>query len=226
MRRRLLLPAALAWCAVLAGCSGRHTDDFAGGDPPPVTAPPAGEPARGPAAAGTAGPAEPPTATAPPGTAGSAPPGATAPDATASGRPGRCHTSELSVSVTTNRPGAGQSSFALVVTNSSRRTCTVHGFPGVAFVDAAGQTVTPDPERATGQEQRTVTLAPGVSAWSALTYTNPALTGVTTVIPAKLRLTPPDETASLPVRWTGGAVSNTGKASVPVVSPLRPGDGD
>ncbi|MGW8698967.1 DUF4232 domain-containing protein [Streptomyces eurythermus] len=221
MRRRLLLPAALAWCAVLAGCSGQDTDDSVGGDPSPVTTPSTGESAEGRAAGGTAGPVEPPTATASPGTAGSVSPGATAP-----GVPGRCHTSDLGVSVGTNRPGAGQSSFALVVTNSSRRTCTVHGFPGVAFVDAAGATVTPAPERATGEEPRTVTLAPGASAWSGLTYTNPALTGVTTVVPAGLRVTPPDETASLPVRWTGGAVSNTGKASVPVVSPFRPGDGD
>ncbi|CAL9280584.1 DUF4232 domain-containing protein [Streptomyces sp. SudanB182_2057] len=216
MRRRLLLPAALAWCAVLAGCSGQDADDSVGGDPSPVTTPSPGESAEGPAAGGTAGPAVPPTATASPGTASSASPGV----------PGRCHTSELSASVGTNRPGAGQFSFALVVTNSSRRTCTVHGFPGVAFVDAAGETVTPAPERATGEKPRTVTLAPGASAWSALTYTNPALTGVTTVIPAGLHVTPPDETASLPVRWAGGAVSNTGKASVPAVTPFRPGDGD
>ncbi|MFD0392103.1 hypothetical protein ACFQ3Z_02330 [Streptomyces nogalater] len=40
--------------------------------------------------------------------------------------------------------------------------------------------------------------------------------------PATVLVTPPDETASIPVRWAGGEVSNTGKASVPRVSPLRP----
>jgi hypothetical protein len=73
----------------------------------------------------------------------------------------------------------------------------------VAFVNSAGEAVTPDPERATGQEQQTVTLAPSASAWSALVFTNPAISGVTTVTPAALLVTPPDETASIKVRWTG-----------------------
>ncbi|MFH9086679.1 hypothetical protein [Streptomyces sp. NPDC017673] len=44
-------------------------------------------------------------------------------------------------------------------------------------------------------------------------------------MPRTLLVTPPDETAPLSVRWTGGKVSDTGKASVPRVSPLRPGSG-
>jgi hypothetical protein len=101
----------------------------------------------------------------------------------------------------------------------------VYGFPGLAFVNGAGEAVTPDPERATGQEQRIVTLAPGASAWSSLVFTNPAISGVTTVTPAALLVTPPDETEPIRVRWTGGKVSNTGKASVPHSSPVRPGNG-
>ncbi|MER6526313.1 DUF4232 domain-containing protein [Streptomyces sp. NPDC001508] len=138
---------------------------------------------------------------------------------------GRCHTSELRASVGADDPGAGQSNFAVVLTNGSRRTCSVRGFPGVAFVNRQGEAVTPDPERAGGQEQPTVTLTPGASAWSALTYADPAITGVTTVTPAALLITPPDETTSISVRWTGGEVSNTGKASVPRLSPFRSGDG-
>ncbi|MBD0418811.1 DUF4232 domain-containing protein [Streptomyces sp. TRM S81-3] len=219
MRRYLILPAALACCAVLTGCSGQGTENSAGDDPSAVTAPSTGESSGSPADSGTTGPSGRPTPASSP-VAGSATATATASDAQ-----GRCHTSELSASVGANRPGAGQSNFALVLTNGSRRTCTVYGFPGVEFVNGAGEAVTPDPERATDEERRTVTLAPGASAWSALTYTNPALTGVTTVTPAALRVTPPDETAALSVRWAGGEVSNTGKASVPRLSPLRPGDG-
>ncbi|WSP86698.1 DUF4232 domain-containing protein [Streptomyces sp. NBC_01235] len=124
-----------------------------------------------------------------------------------------------------DHPGAGQQNFAVVLANGSHRTCTVYGFPGVAFVNGAGEAVTQAPERATGQEQRIVTLAPGASAWPALTFTNPAISGVTTVTPAAVLVTPPDETESIRVRWTGGKVSDTGKASVPQVSPVRPGDG-
>ncbi|MFF3334080.1 hypothetical protein ACFYWX_31765 [Streptomyces sp. NPDC002888] len=46
-----------------------------------------------------------------------------------------------------------------------------------------------------------------------------------TVTPTAVLVTPPDETASIKVSWRGGKVSNPGKASVPQVSPLRPGDG-
>jgi hypothetical protein len=101
----------------------------------------------------------------------------------------------------------------------------VYGFPGVAFVNGAGDAVTPDPVRSTGQEKVVVTLTPGASAWSSLTFTNPELSGATTVTPAALLVTPPDETKPIRVRWTGGRVSNTGKASVPQVSPFRPGNG-
>ncbi|MGV9357369.1 DUF4232 domain-containing protein [Streptomyces misionensis] len=217
MTLRLLVPGLLIGCAVLTGCTGRHTDDAAGGGPSVTgsASPAGGSTAPGPAGDGTSGPS--PTAS--PGT-GTASPASAVP---ATGR--RCHTSELRASVGADHPGAGQSNFALVLTNASDRTCTVRGFPGVAFVDGAGEAVTPDPERATDEARQTVTLAPGAAAWSAMTYTNPALTGVTTVTPAALRITPPDETAWIAVRWTGGEVSDTGKASVPRLSPLRAGDG-
>ncbi|WP_432159747.1 DUF4232 domain-containing protein [Streptomyces sp. NRRL F-5630] len=137
----------------------------------------------------------------------------------------QCHTSELSVRVGDNHPGAGQEGFALVLTNTSSRTCTVYGYPGLAFVNDAGEQVTVDPERAPGTKER-VSLTPGKSAWSPLTYTNPRATGVTTITPAAIRLTPPDERDYLKAAWNGGPVSNTGKASVPRVGPFTAGTGE
>ncbi|NJA58472.1 DUF4232 domain-containing protein [Streptomyces sp. NEAU-H3] len=137
----------------------------------------------------------------------------------------QCHTSELSVRVGDNHPGAGQEGFALVLTNTSSRTCTVYGYPGLAFVNDAGQQVTVDPERAPGTKER-VSLTPGKSAWSPLTFTNPRATGVTTIPPAAIRLTPPDERDYLKAAWKGGPVSNTGKASVPRVGPFTAGTGE
>ncbi|MEV5388424.1 DUF4232 domain-containing protein [Streptomyces sp. NPDC052721] len=214
MTPRRILPAVLACCAVLTACTS-HSADGASEGAPSVSGAPTRTPAAtapGSAAGGTSGTAE-PTGT---GT------GAPSPAAPA---PKRCRTSDLKASLGPNHPGAGQENFALVLTNRSPRTCSLYGFPGVAFVDAAGEAVTPDPERATDQRRQRVTLAPGAAAWSALSYTDPAVTGVTTVTPRALLVTPPDETTSLSVRWTGGKVSNTGKASVPRVSPLRPGSG-
>jgi hypothetical protein len=212
------VPAALACCAALAaaltGCTSTGTGSATGGSPAPSNSGnPSSATGSGSANGGTAdssgGPTPTPTASA-----------AQAPPAT------RCHSSELRASIGPDHPGAGQENFAVILVNGSHRTCTVYGFPGVAFVNSAGEAVTPDPERTTGQEQRIVTLAPGASAWSALVFTNPAISGVTTVTPAAVLVTPPDETESIRVRWTGGKVSNTGKASVPQVSPVRPGDGD
>ncbi|GAB2997320.1 DUF4232 domain-containing protein [Streptomyces pseudoechinosporeus] len=223
MTHRVLLPGLLVFCAVLAGCTSGSTDDTAGDSPvaPGASSPTGTATVTVTSGGGTSGPSSEQNPTPAP----SLGTGTASPEPAVPAMRRRCHTSELRASIGANHPGAGQSNVALVLTNGSRRTCTVRGFPGVAFVNGEGEAVTPDPERVTGETRQTVTLTPGASAWSAMTYTNPALTGVTTVTPAAVLLTPPDETAPLSVRWTGGEVSNTGKASVPRVSPLRPGDG-
>jgi hypothetical protein len=136
----------------------------------------------------------------------------------------RCHTSDLKAAIGPNSPGAGQENFSIVLTNTSQRTCTVFGFPGVGFLNSAGQQVSVDPER-TSAEKSVVKLAPGRSAWAPMTFANPGITGVTTVTPASVLVTPPDEKAALKVAWSGGPVTNTGKASVPRVSPFMPGTG-
>jgi hypothetical protein len=202
------MAAAGALAVVLTACTGSDTDGGATG-----SGSVAGTTPNASTSATSAAPTRPSATTAP-----SASPATTASSV-------RCRTSDLRASIGPNDPGAGQENFAVVLTNNSTRTCTVYGFPGIAFVDGADKAVTPDPERATGQKEPTVTLKPGASAWSALTFTNPEVTGVTTVTPAAVLVTPPDETESFKVAWKGGKVSNTGKASVPQVSPFRPGDG-
>ncbi|MFI0860843.1 DUF4232 domain-containing protein [Streptomyces smyrnaeus] len=136
----------------------------------------------------------------------------------------RCHTSDLKASFGRNHPGAGQKNFAVILTNRSDSTCTVRGYPGLAFVNSSGEQVSFDPNR-TGGQVRTVKLSPGKSAWASLSYTNPEMTNVTTVTPSAAKITPPDERASLRVPWSGGPVTNTGKASVPKIGPLAPGTG-
>ncbi|MFF7330129.1 DUF4232 domain-containing protein [Streptomyces sp. NPDC008150] len=130
-----------------------------------------------------------------------------------SGSGGRCHTSELSVSVGGNDPGAGQENFPVVLTNSSGATCTVRGFPGAAFVDGSGKQLGSDPERAAGSTAKTVTLKPGQSAWAGLTFSNPGISGAKTATPATLVVTPPDEEDPLKVPWKGGAVPVSGNSS-------------
>ncbi|MFD4511002.1 DUF4232 domain-containing protein [Streptomyces sp. NPDC058457] len=142
---------------------------------------------------------------------GSSTGGTTTGTATAAGT--RCHTSELTASVGGNDPGAGQENFPIVLTNKSGRTCTVRGYPGAAFVNAAGTQLGPDPQRESGSTAATVTLKPGQSAWAGLTFSNPEISGAKTATPAALLVTPPDEKDSLKVTWKNGAVPVSGNAS-------------
>ncbi|WP_405754058.1 DUF4232 domain-containing protein [Streptomyces sp. NBC_01020] len=137
--------------------------------------------------------------------------------------PTRCHTSELRLTIGDDHPGAGQEDFALVLTNMSGHTCTVSGFPGLAFVDNGGSQVSVDPER-TGSSGGPVKVAPGASAWAPLTFTNPDVSGAGKVTPPTVRVTPPDEKVALIVPWNGGAVPADG-SSGPQVGSFSAGSG-
>lgn len=220
VRRTALLASAVAALGALTACG---TDRAA----PAATA------------AGTTGASRPPSVTEPPtaptsrtATAGSSPadrpatggaPSETAGSASAPAR-GRCHTSELRASVGRGDPGAGQRNFPVVLTNTSSRTCTLYGYPGVAFVDASGGQLGPDPRRAPGSPA-TVTLAPGRSAWAGLSFTSPDVSGARAATPAALRVTPPDERDFLTVAWRGGKVPVGGTASTVTVTVLDAGTG-
>ncbi|MFE4752190.1 DUF4232 domain-containing protein [Streptomyces mirabilis] len=117
----------------------------------------------------------------------------------------RCTASELRGNVGENNPGAGQENFPLVVTNFSGPTCSIDGYPGVAFMDGSGKQLGPDPKRGSGSPTK-ITLAPGKSAWAGLSFGNPEVSGTRKATPAGILITPPDEKVSLKVDWTGGAV--------------------
>ncbi|MEV5383944.1 DUF4232 domain-containing protein [Streptomyces sp. NPDC052721] len=178
-----------------------------------------------PATGGTTSPA--PSAT---GTGTSSAPRATASSggATATTTPAaastRCHTSELRASVGRNDPGAGQENFPVVLTNASARTCTLHGYPGAAFVGASGGQLGPDPKRSPGTPV-TVRLKPGQSAWAGLTFSNPQVSGAKTATPAALLVTPPDERDQLKVPWKGGPVPVSGNSSTVRLTVFSPGTG-
>lgn len=135
----------------------------------------------------------------------------------------RCRTSELRASVGRNDPGAGQENHPVVLTNTSSRTCTLHGYPGAAFVDASGKQLGPDPRRRPESPAR-LRLAPGGSAWAGLSYANPELSGARTATPAALLVTPPDEREPLRVPWTAGEVPVGGNESTVTLTVLRAGN--
>lgn len=151
---------------------------------------------------------------------------APSPATSTSGTPSstRCHTSELEATLGRNDPGAGQENFPVILTNTSSRTCTVHGYPGAAFVDASGKQLGPDPKRTPGTPA-TVKLAPGQNAWSGITFSNPEISGARTANPDALLVTPPDERDPLKVAWSAGEVPVSGNESTVFITVLDEGPG-
>ncbi|MFB7496212.1 DUF4232 domain-containing protein [Streptomyces sp. NPDC056161] len=228
--RAALLVASVAVLGLLTAC-GNETGTQ--GSPQKVSgmaAPATGSPTTHDSAAGNtpAGAATPPPVQtggeAAAGGASSPTPSSAGGTSATAGGGSRCHTSELSATVGGNNPGAGQENFPVVLTNKSSRTCTVRGFPGAAFVSAAGEQLGPDPRRSSGTPA-TVTLKPGQHAWAGLTFSNPEVSGARTATPAALLITPPDEQDPLKVAWTAGEVPVSGNASSVSLSVFAPGSG-
>ncbi|MFH9729943.1 DUF4232 domain-containing protein [Streptomyces sp. NPDC017260] len=200
VRRTARLASAVALLGLVGACGSESSTSSA---PQPTKAPRSTSAATG-------------AATAPGDTAGSA---------SASARTdGRCHTSELRAAVGRVDPGAGQRNFPVVLTNTSDRTCTLYGYPGAAFVDASGEQLGPDPERAPASPE-TLRLAPGQSAWAGLSFSSPQISGARTATPAALLVTPPDEHDPLKVKWTAGEVPVGGGESSVSVTALDAGTG-
>jgi hypothetical protein len=223
VRRTARLAGAVAVLGLLTACGG-GADTAGGRQTLPGTAVPATD-----ATTTTPPDSAPTTATATPSAAPSdsaAPPVAESATRSAAAKAGgsRCHTSELRASVGRNDPGAGQENFPIVLTNASGRTCTVRGYPGAAFLDAAGKQLGPDPVRSP-RTPVTVTLAPGRSAWAGLSFSNPEISGARAATPASLLVTPPDERDPLKVPWKGGKVPVSGNESSVRLIPFSPGTG-
>lgn len=226
-RGAALLASTVAALGLLTACG----NDSPGKSPESVSgtaAPATGDSAGSSASDSGSAPSGAGSSSASPGTGsstggGSSAGGGTTTAGTASGS--RCHTSELTASVGGNDPGAGQENFPIVFTNKSDRTCTVRGFPGAAFVNAAGTQLGADPQRESGSTPTTVTLKPGQSAWAGLTFSNPEISGAKTAAPAALKVTPPDERDALTVTWKGGTVPVSGNSSSVRLTVLSAGTG-
>jgi Protein of unknown function (DUF4232) len=156
-----------------------------------------------PAGSGAAASA-PPTATASPsrGAPGAA---VTTPAASPAAAGSRCHTAGLSVALGApqGQPGR-QRAVSVVFTNTSGASCTMDGYPGVNLVQA-----TSDQWQLVRQlaPVRTVALAPGASAHATLTfYQWSASVPNVKFVPARLFVTPPDETTHATIGWLPGIV--------------------
>ena len=190
-RSAATLAAAACLAVLAAGCASHSPAPGAGATRSPATSTTAP-----PSAAATT-----PATTAPPGPA-AAP---------------RCHTSQLSVAFTgLNAAMGGQRGMTLILTNHSGTTCSVYGYPGLAFYTSSGFPMTT--QLTWMKAPRTqVRLRPGGNAQAMLTWRVNPYPQPTTFDPDLVHITPPDEYAHLQAAWPGGPV----KGGDIVAWPLR-----
>ncbi|AUI51114.1 DUF4232 domain-containing protein [Arthrobacter crystallopoietes] len=205
MVKRNKLPGAAAavlmGCAVLlAGCGQPESQEPAGSAP--ATSPAAPE-ASAQASGSASGSGSAATESTPAEEAETSAPAAEETDAPAEGtaETGECKADQLEAAIKTE-PGAGAAGSvyrSLVVTNVDSEDCTVRGYPGVSYVDAAGNQVGAPADRDPAAEAVTVTLAPGESAVAKLQQTNAGNYGpeCNQADVAGVRVYPPNDTAWL-----------------------------
>lgn len=137
----------------------------------------------------------------------------------------RCETDMLSATLADTNGAAGTVYSHLVFTNTSSRSCTLAGYPGVSFVDDAGHQIGAPAPRAPGYDG-VVTLGPGTSAGAVFALHNAYVGTVDGCQPtqaAGLRVYPPGGVTALFVPAPSRVCANPatdGSASITAVTSL------
>src|SRR5205823_4289243 len=127
----------------------------------------------------------------------------------------RCHTSQLSVAFTgLNAAMGGVRGTTLILTNRSGATCSVYGYPGLAF-SKSGDVPMATHLTWVKQPRATVVLRPGGNAQAMLTW-RVNVDAPTAFSPDMMHITPPDEYTSLRAGWDGGPVLGGAIAAWPL----------
>jgi hypothetical protein len=145
--------------------------------------------------------------------------GAAAGDATTAqvaAAPTRCDTGDLRASLLRSSPAAGQRYAHVQLTNISPRTCTIFGYAGAHLLRADGSRVPTDIVRDHSRTPHLVTLRHGQRAsaswhWSVIAGPGETSTGTCEPITKTIKITPPDATKSLRIRWAYGPVCEHGQ---------------
>ncbi|MFC8452235.1 DUF4232 domain-containing protein [Kitasatospora sp. NPDC057223] len=224
--------AAVAAGLALTACGG--SGGGAGAAAPPASAPPLAATTPATTTGGgivptdgitPTGKASPAPAAAP---SGAARPSGSAAGTTATPAGARCTAADLEISLLGPEllADAEQPAYAaLHVVNTSARTCTLTGFPGIQVTDDSGRTPTPlTADRDTGFPATAVTLKPKQLANANLEYSDVNTEGSASgrrtcgLTASRAQVILPDETQPKQVKVTGGVDNNTlnicGKLSV------------
>ncbi|HVS67573.1 MAG TPA: DUF4232 domain-containing protein [Mycobacteriales bacterium] len=137
---------------------------------------------------------------------------------------GPCRTKQLRLSLGQGQGAAGSTFVPIVLTNASKRACTLFGYPGVSFLDASGAQVGVDATH-DGGEEATVSLAPGDAANAQLQLPDPGVIGADCkpASAATMQVYPPGAFSSLTVDFQQ-TVCTTAKGAANV-HPVTPGAG-
>jgi hypothetical protein len=139
-----------------------------------------------------------------------------APSTSASPDVPRCHTAGLKAVIAPDEGGgaAGTEYESLVFTNTSTKTCTLYGYPGVSYVTGDQGNQVNDPFTRTPGKRATARLAPKGQAHATLGIPNWQNFPAGDCKPAAVRgfrIYPPDETAALFVSQPQTVCSAKGK---------------
>lgn len=97
--------------------------------------------------------------------------------------------------------------YPLEITNVSRHSCTLAGYPGVSAYRSNYTQLGPAAGR-TGQPHRTIVLAPGATAHALIKITDWGVVCSTSVEAAGLRVFPPGQTVSQTIPFPFGACAH------------------
>jgi hypothetical protein len=141
----------------------------------------------------------------------------------------RCHTGDLAVTQQTAPGGGAAGSYGelLVFRNTSSRSCTLFGYPGVSFVGGGSGQQVNDPFVRDVGTPIVVTVAPGGTAHALMLFGHPEAFPTGSCQPVQVdgyRVYPPDETTAVFVAAPQQACSVKG-VGVPRVGVVQPGTG-
>ena len=178
-----------------------------------ASASPAAARPAAPASARPAAPASAPAAARPTATA------AAGPAALAAATPPRCTVAQLRGSLTHLTAGAGSRFATLVLRNTSRRPCSLFGYPGALLLSRSGRALPTRVLRDRSRRPRTVVVRPRGRAvsqwrWGAIPGPREPARGRCEPLPRRIEVTPPNATRQLVLPWRSGPVCEHGTITV------------
>lgn len=149
---------------------------------------------------------------------------ATSQTTTAPSGPPICRAATLSLSFLGSQGAAGHGLLGFAMKNTGSTSCSTIGYPGIRFLDKAGNALPVNPQRVTQDYFGTapkvaLTVGPGSTASFRVGVTHVPVGSAKCTTAYALQVIPPNDTSTLKVSLPGGAY----ECGTATVSPLRPG---